>query len=200
MSVANAWGKQSMKLASSLLTAACLLFPLAAHAVSFDCRKAHSPTEQLICNDPELSAADDQLGALYQNVQSVTKNRRALRTERDQDWQWRETNCSDKKCLLTWYWNREEELTRQLAQLSKDDSGKSSTDDDGAKNPPPQSTPFPKQSLMRAVAWQPPRECTPASTGQTAMLACNAAITEHDPMKPASAGAADWFCGVAVAQ
>jgi uncharacterized protein len=189
-----------MKLASSLLTAGCLLFPLVSHAVSFDCRKAHSPTEQLICNDPELSAADDQLGALYQNVQSVTKSPRLLRMERDQDWQWRETNCADKTCLLTWYWNREEELTRQLAQLSKDDSSKTPSDDDSSKHPPPQSTPLPKQSLIRAVSWEPARECTPASTGQTAMLECNAAIAERNSVKRTGSGTADWFCGVAIAQ
>jgi uncharacterized protein YecT (DUF1311 family) len=43
-----------------------LLLPPIAHAASFDCAKAASPTEKAICSDPHLSALDGQLSIAYQ--------------------------------------------------------------------------------------------------------------------------------------
>lgn len=43
----------------------CLLFSSASFAVSFDCSKAQSKTEKLVCDSPSLSQADDELYADY---------------------------------------------------------------------------------------------------------------------------------------
>lgn len=36
-----------------------------AHAASFDCAKAATPTEHAICDNPQLSKLDDQTSGLY---------------------------------------------------------------------------------------------------------------------------------------
>ena len=36
-----------------------------AHAASFDCRKASTPIEGLICADPQSSSLDEQIAARY---------------------------------------------------------------------------------------------------------------------------------------
>jgi len=48
----------------AILSAACL----SASAASFDCAKARSKSERLICGDPQLSALDDRLAALAARV------------------------------------------------------------------------------------------------------------------------------------
>ena len=43
--------------------AAFFLIPPLTHAAGFDCRKALTLVEQLICKDNKLSALDDQMAA-----------------------------------------------------------------------------------------------------------------------------------------
>ncbi|MEM7443365.1 MAG: hypothetical protein AAF414_08570 [Pseudomonadota bacterium] len=49
--------------------AAALIFVLSSagqtHAASFDCSQAKSPDEIAICNNPELSALDSEMGGLW---------------------------------------------------------------------------------------------------------------------------------------
>jgi uncharacterized protein len=45
--------------------AAALCLPAAAHAASFDCANAATPTEHAICDNPQLSSLDDQTSGLY---------------------------------------------------------------------------------------------------------------------------------------
>jgi uncharacterized protein len=50
-----------------LLSLAVLsLFVSSAYAVSFNCQKAKTFIEKAICQNPELSELDDELGSLYQ--------------------------------------------------------------------------------------------------------------------------------------
>ncbi len=50
---------------TKLLLFVVLLIPSITYAASFDCNKAHSDVEKLICNTPELSKADDELYVDY---------------------------------------------------------------------------------------------------------------------------------------
>jgi len=48
-----------------------LVFSYAAQATSFDCTKARSKQEKLICSNPELSKADDTMAATYKEARSA---------------------------------------------------------------------------------------------------------------------------------
>ncbi|HFO7640998.1 TPA: lysozyme inhibitor LprI family protein, partial [Escherichia coli] len=50
-----------------------------ANAVSFDCSKAKSYSEKLICNNSELSELDDKLNSLYQKVKLESTDKKAFR-------------------------------------------------------------------------------------------------------------------------
>lgn len=49
---------------------ALMLFPLSGMtwAAGFDCAKASTPVEKMICNNPEIDALDDKLNALYREA------------------------------------------------------------------------------------------------------------------------------------
>jgi len=57
---------------------ACASIISTAAAASFDCNKAASAVERAICAEPALSALDDRLAALYQDLLATTKDRAAL--------------------------------------------------------------------------------------------------------------------------
>jgi|GEM_PF-4278822 len=73
------------------------------YATSFDCSKATSVPQYLICHDPELAAADRDLSAIYQKARDAVRNKAALADRARQQWNFREKNCRDKTCLLSWY-------------------------------------------------------------------------------------------------
>lgn len=83
-----------------LLAAAMLVDPVCAHAASFDCAKARSPMEKLICADSRLSSLDEQLNAAYREAIARTDAKSLLAT-----WQrgWLKsydvTQCKDAQCL-----------------------------------------------------------------------------------------------------
>lgn len=94
-----------------LLILVLTLTPVMATAASFDCRKATTNVEKLICADAELSLMDDELTERYQflrkqnnaNANVVTSQRRWL-AERN--------TCSDSSCLQGSYRHRLDELRR----------------------------------------------------------------------------------------
>jgi uncharacterized protein YecT (DUF1311 family) len=77
---------------------------------SFNCAKASSDAERLICSSPELSKADVRLNQAYGNAVARTSDRAALKNEQNF---WRKNNrdaCVDEACMLRAYKNRVEEL------------------------------------------------------------------------------------------
>jgi len=50
------------------LAAACLVLIPTVHSASFDCAKAKTKVDKLVCGDPTLSDLDDKLSALYNKV------------------------------------------------------------------------------------------------------------------------------------
>lgn len=86
-----------------------------AHAASFRCPHNASASERIVCNDPALSALDDQLAALYRSAVDATPDATALEADRISQWQWRQHNCKDKPCVADWYHRRIAELEGDLS-------------------------------------------------------------------------------------
>lgn len=85
---------------------------------SFDCAKARSTPERLICADPELSRLDRELGSLYARARAAAPNAAAFRRQQDVEWRRREQTCRDRECLLRWYAQRRVQLEESLAGRS----------------------------------------------------------------------------------
>jgi len=93
------------------LCAAAILaaLPALSIAASFNCSKARSATEILICGDSQLSAMDDDLAILYRSAKSVSTDATAFRKETNEEWKRRE-KCQDRDCLIQWYTRRSSQL------------------------------------------------------------------------------------------
>jgi hypothetical protein len=88
--------------------------PAARARPSFDCGKAHSRTEQLICADPQLAQLDRELGKLYAQAKAGSPNPADFRRRSDAQWKQREANCSNRECLLAWYAQRRTQLMDEI--------------------------------------------------------------------------------------
>jgi uncharacterized protein len=104
--------KRGLNAAAVALFAALAGSPFA-QAASFHCPHNASASERLVCNDPTLSALDDQLAALYRNAVDASTDTAALEADRVSQWQWRQHNCKDKACVTDWY-------NRRIAELEGD--------------------------------------------------------------------------------
>ena len=106
--------KRSLLLVATALTYGSFTFPTTAFSASFNCSRAGSVAEKLVCNDAELSALDDQLGKTYRLAKGKAADRRAFNVQSDGFWRWREANCRDRDCLLDWYRQRQAMLDATL--------------------------------------------------------------------------------------
>src|SRR5437870_3463711 len=62
------------------------LIPAAAQAQSFDCAKAASPVEHLICANPELAALDKSLGEAIKGAMAAAPGRRDVLLAEERRW------------------------------------------------------------------------------------------------------------------
>ena len=85
-------------------------------APSFDCGKARSTSERIICADPELSRLDRDLGRLHARARDAAPDPAAFKRQSDAQWFQRERTCRDRDCLLRWYEQRREQLTAFVAE------------------------------------------------------------------------------------
>jgi uncharacterized protein len=76
------------------------------YGASFDCAKAKSVSENLICEDPDLSRKDDELYFLFNQAKAQMGNESEFRQNNIDAWRWREANCFDRGCLFQWYASR----------------------------------------------------------------------------------------------
>jgi uncharacterized protein YecT (DUF1311 family) len=81
---------------------------------AFECSKAHSTSEKLICGDQHLAYLDAELSTLYAKAKDKTKNSDTFKQQTASEWKWRETNCADKACLANWYTHRKGQLEEFL--------------------------------------------------------------------------------------
>jgi len=82
---------------------------------SFDCTKARSDAQHLICSDAELAAADVELAALYAKAKAAATDQAAFKERTRTEWNYREQNCHDRECLSRWYADQKTVLL-QLAE------------------------------------------------------------------------------------
>ena len=101
---------------SALLGAALALTSLSASAASFDCAKARSKSERLICGDAHLSALDDTPAALAAAGKKRADSPRAYQRALDEAWLVRQ-KCEDIACVESWYARR----IQALAAAQPDD-------------------------------------------------------------------------------
>jgi uncharacterized protein len=108
-----------MKFLLMLLT----LLPLLAWSASFDCQKARSATEKMVCADPELSKLDEQLAQTYHGAlktlasqvkaEQIGSNAPAKLTQEQKHWVTYVRNlCTDIACLRETYQSRIKLLER----------------------------------------------------------------------------------------
>lgn len=83
---------------------------------SFDCRRARSRVERMICADPELARLDRDLGRLHARAKAATPDPAGFKRENDAEWRLRETMCQDRQCVLAWYAHRREQLQASLGE------------------------------------------------------------------------------------
>ncbi|MDC9598725.1 DUF4431 domain-containing protein [Xenorhabdus anantnagensis] len=96
------------------MTTICFLVSVTINAASFDCSKAESKAEKLICNTPALSQADDALYVDYHQAKISTGNSDGFKALVKQNWKLREKNCDTVECLQGWY-RRSSEIYQRIA-------------------------------------------------------------------------------------
>jgi uncharacterized protein len=84
---------------------------------SFDCLKAKSVSEILICEDPGLSQKDEELALFYKQAKALVGNESDFRQNNIDAWRWREANCFDRSCLYQWYASRKSYFQNIVKQI-----------------------------------------------------------------------------------
>lgn len=89
-----------MKLKNFALTTLLFASCASASAASFDCGKAKTKTEKMICADAELSALDDILSTAYKSAHGRVEDKSGLR-QSQRDWlsSYVRAVCADSACL-----------------------------------------------------------------------------------------------------
>jgi uncharacterized protein len=168
-----------------------LLITSWAHAASFDCAKAQSPSEKLICSNADLSSMDSQLAETYRaaKVQLSSEDQSTLVKMQRQWMQLRDQSCwkqgvDSASCLTSFYKLRIQQLQGMVpGERAQADASKTANTEqppvsvplspvsaDVAKNeapPPPQAT-----ESSSAVS-TPKEEAPAASQGNMANTTSN---------------------------
>ena len=105
---------------AQVATARAAPAPQARPRPSFDCAKARSAPEKLICADPELAQLDRDLGRLHRRAKTAATDPAAFRRQNDSEWRRREAKCRDRECLLQWYTHRRQQLLVTLDEAGQD--------------------------------------------------------------------------------
>jgi uncharacterized protein len=99
------------------LTAIFLAWMPYAHSATFDCAKAKTKIEKLICANPKLSQLDEKVSALYKKVLEQSPVPEDTK-ERQREWVKDSRNlCKDAACLEKAYTSRIADLEKQLEKL-----------------------------------------------------------------------------------
>ena len=80
---------------------------------SFDCRKASTLPERLVCSDHELAELDRRMASLYRDLRQLTNNREGLSSDQISWLKQVRDQCMDVECLKRAYHSRNEWLSNQ---------------------------------------------------------------------------------------
>lgn len=99
-------------------------FALNAHAASFDCTKAKSDVEKLICGDTTTSALDEKLQQAYRTALAATDapSKKALAQEQRNWIKYTRDICQDTTCLQQVYTDRIVMLARNEKDIVDDEA------------------------------------------------------------------------------
>jgi hypothetical protein len=102
------------------------------YPTSFDCDKARSTSEMLICGDADLAALDRDLAQVYKQAKAAVPDKKAFAAVTTQNWNWRERNCRDKACLASWYADQKRRFENILSESAQSNLGDSAQAAEGA--------------------------------------------------------------------
>ena len=91
-----------------------------ARAATFDCDKASTFVEKVICSDTRLTNLDDQLGRQYKDVLAASSNGGALKAEQ-KAWLSSRNQCKDSDCIMKAYDDRIRVLNAMSAPAKSGD-------------------------------------------------------------------------------
>nr|WP_199040235.1 hypothetical protein [Dyella sp. ASV24] len=74
---------------------------------SFDCGKAKSDAEHMICNDAVLAQNDRELAVTFLQAKAAANDQTAFKALMRNRWNLREQQCHDRACLIDWYAEQE---------------------------------------------------------------------------------------------
>jgi uncharacterized protein len=99
-------------------------FTGASQAASFDCAKAVSKTEKMICSTPALSKADEVMAAAYKTAIGLASrfapdDTKGIKEDQVAWLRERQRNCEDRPCLVDAYKERNEALAFYVAQVNR---------------------------------------------------------------------------------
>lgn len=100
--------KKSYLLFALFLTSPSLL------AASFDCTKATTSVEKLICNNEDISSLDDQLAKSYKSALEKTSDKEGFK-KAQVEWLKQQRLCKDVACLSSVYQERISVLNNQVS-------------------------------------------------------------------------------------
>lgn len=97
---------------TALIFLGWLVLSCAAYAASFDCAKASTKIEKIICGTPAISKLDDELGKVYQDDISKANEEQKQRLVAEQKHWLKYTRnvCTKEPCFKHAYWSRLAEL------------------------------------------------------------------------------------------
>ncbi len=88
-----------------LILMGALALSCSVQAASFDCAKALTPVEKMICANAELSKLDEELNTAYSNVLKEDGSATSMRITQKR-WLKKRNTCLDAACLITSYKQR----------------------------------------------------------------------------------------------
>jgi len=97
--------------------ATCLVAMSSVHSASFDCAKAKTKVDKLICSDARLSEADEKLNVVYKEVLAKSPVPEDTRQEQLEGVKQSRNTCKDADCLERAYTSRISDLQTQLEKL-----------------------------------------------------------------------------------
>lgn len=122
-----------------LIVLGWLMLSFVAHAASFDCKKATTKVEKLVCADAELSKLDEKLSAAYKTALQDQSQAEMIRQEQ-KSWLKRRNACVDIACLKSSYRIRihvlPESQKQASSQLTSSEAENSSAPATEKKYPP----------------------------------------------------------------
>lgn len=153
----------------SLWTAAVVVssYIPGAMAASFDCEKAASAVELLVCDDNTLSAADEEMARLYQQAKALDRSVVAEQAEWLRDVR---NTCQDTECLSKVHIERIAQLERRVGFTSTSPS----------TNPVEQSPQTPPTTPSSQPAFAPSFDCHDALGAVEQMICGDETLSAAD--------------------